>query len=274
METSTGLLIGGAVVAGGLLYLYVRRQAKDDAPKEKSKCDQVAEAAAALGGAQAGTAAKIACEIASRIELPELHHTFNNSKANGAATKHMHPALYAQGYYTERSNTAGGQYRSYSLRNVFGVGDLPPIEFSNGCVPYPGAPGWSKCAQPGTEAQAGGAGMFTGRVGNDPTTRAHLTSAQLDAQGAGGVLATGAKWLAYPVPVPAGHTAWWVAGNPLPKPDGAVLGVDHRTDPPTFTWVRQPTPPRDRGAFAVNDPHATPGGRDEDGRADHRDPNR
>ncbi len=231
------IIIGGAAAVGIGAVVLLRRRAA--AAPEQSKCDKLADAARALGGDQAASAAKLACELANKLPLPSWDDlgkrpSAMNQDANGVVVTKMHPALWAQGYYISGHYTSG-----YQVNNRYGEGAL---SYANGCVPYTGAPGFEKCA-PGTKPYGYSPGLLTGRM--DWTTRKHATKDEFlkvaRATGGEGLLAP--YWKPYPIAVPTGHEPWWLAGKPVPRPPNTVIAIDNRTTPPTPKFIPKPTAP-------------------------------
>lgn len=302
MEATTGLLIGGVVVGGGLLVLHLRRKKAEEAaaPPARSKCDKAADlarvAAMASGNPaaadQAANAAKTACEILDKIPIPDVYVTSaeekaNNEGKNGKIVQSWHPAHFANRYQLHE----GQNY----LKTLVGPTQGLEIRHENGCTPFLGSPGWAKCAAGTSDRRAAwpgagdkrrdASGLGTGRDdGRDLLTGPHYSREEVAKWHPhyGKLIAN--AWKPYPIPVPSGHTAYWVGGKPLPKPDGAVLAVDQRTSPPTMKWIKPAAPPPDRdGATGwwsnpfSNDRHGGEPSTDytTDGNTrDHRDPAR
>ncbi len=194
-----GTVIAVALGAGGLYLLARRNRAPEPAAGGggTSKCD-------ALESISPTAAA--ACRAASGVlDLAgALHerHMNKNVELNGPFASVPMPLLYQLGY------------------EMFGDRNRYPYagQHANGCQPFQGAPGWSKCA-PGTNAfnatyQAGTHfGEYGTGLASDPLTRAW------------GDYASGHQW---PGDACApGARRYWVGGKAT-----CCASVDHRAGKP------------------------------------------
>jgi hypothetical protein len=244
-EIVLGLVVGGAAIGVG--YLIFRSQkAKQETkpPGAKEACEAAAK--------ELGVPTSV-CEIGvplveDLVDWVDSWGDFGreyrakdeeNKKLNGAIKTPLVQAVKSclDSSYSLNANT--GQL----ISSMWGTA----LEFENGCTPFAGSPGWSKCA-PGTnnmfygkvkthfgsksppepftgrtdvdlEGQSsdvgGGYRYFgDGRINTDPTT------GQFAPQGANGKCAP-----LFPIPIPTGHRGFFVAGKPRTCPEGQVPDV-------------------------------------------------
>lgn len=237
MPLSTGWILAGVAAVGGVAYVVIRRQQAAAEQRQREggeRCRQVkaaAELARQSGDPRAIAAAEAAiaaCEAGSMLD-DLLNNPFettaaHNSRLNGPAKKAAHPSLHAQTQWI-----------------AYGAGDseigLGVLEYENGCVPFPEAPGWERCAD-GTRPQCkpdelGVADVYStacnrigqGGGGSDPITRRHRTREEMDveyqafqrnpaAYRGSGAAPNAPLWKPFPLDCPAGAEKWWVKGEP------------------------------------------------------------
>lgn len=295
MQTGTKVVVGVAVVgglaAGGILLLrHLNRS------REPSRCGLVADIVGDIAGTLAGPspegaakgdvaqrAAEAACNLLGNLpSIREAGETVINAgfsisdglrnllgisgpgtcddakraeniRLNGAVVKRVHdrfptPPLVAASICAANMKGPDGEALHPLRRDV-------PLEYANGCVPYSGHPGNAKCVQ-GTHAlnrgqNAATRAMGTGRLGVDPTTREHTGAADK-----------------FPIPIPAGHRAFWVRGQPQTCAAGSTVATDHRASSTAHTSVCWPSgeadiprTPRREGAGSPGTGTTTSGGR-------------
>lgn len=224
-------LIAGAAVGGAVLYF---RRTSSAAPSTStgSVCDRI-RALNPQAGAACDAASGLLGGIAGAYDAiftdnAEMEAT--NLKLNGEVVRAM-PAAMPYAYVGLQADQGGGFERATRTRT---------IEHANGCTPYRGSRGWSKCA-PGTEdmrardgstymenAPTSGVPWGSGsHGGGDP-----FVLADKAARESPGARADRASPPPFPLPVPSGSTAWWVDAAPVVCPAGTGIsgsGVrDHR----------------------------------------------
>jgi len=292
MNTLLTIGLGAAALIGGAYLLRKRQQAVVG-----ERCADLAQAVETVK--QGGTpqaiayaeAALQACKGASWLD-DALGNPFEgtadrNIRLNGAPKRRAHSSLMGQ---TQWETFVPGVSTQSGYIKAEWPGDseigLGVIEYANGCVPFPGADGWEKCAA-GTRPQCkpvevheqdvlsyacraigqGGAG--------DPLTRRHRSKEELG-QELAALNRDGAKleyhgwhtakyWEPFPRTCAPGEEAWWAKGQPLCVPKCAPGAVrDERTTdnrpgatgvPPCMRTGVSVPPPRSGPAPGTYDPN-------------------
>lgn len=274
MSLPVGWIVAGVAAAGGVAYVIIRRRQAAAAGGEGRRCGQVQDAAAVAAqsgnpyAVAGGAIASYGCQVGSMLD-DLLGNPFEgtdeyNKKLNGAPRRRADAALMGltQWETLVPAVSTGSSFvpASYPGDSEIGLGVL---EYENGCVPYPGAPGWEKC-DPNTRPQCKPLDLRDdiqgyaredvistkcARIGQggagDPTTRRHLSKEEIDEE-LKALAASGARlqyhawhtskhWLPFPLPVGPTQEGWWVKGKPVvvPKcPPGTARSpreVDNRT---------------------------------------------
>ncbi len=229
MAVSPALVVAGAAALLGGAYLWRRRQeaaAKPDGggglPCEK--LDAYPVAAAYCRGADA------VWEGLGWIQN-EFSYERKNRELNGDIKRTVDPALFEQGWI-EKPYTGSDHQGGPAAYNTFGSAPGGTLEYANGCTPYKGSPGWAKCVE-GTTSWCNDSGfgnwgtwcsgLESGRQ-YDPTTRKHRSAGEMKDS----ARSKSGQYKPFPIPIPAGHTAWWVAGKPVTCPAGTEVALDGR----------------------------------------------
>ncbi len=217
-------VVGGALLVGGIIYLRSRKQAAAD------PCDQLGDPKLVLAckAARFGLGA-IGQAFTSAVKGEDRGAT--NTALNGPVTEWFDEKMMAAGGY----GGANGYVRPVRYTDARGPqGQKYIAQHANGCEPHPAAPGWSKCA-PGTQAMtsdayirqahaAGELGKAEAATGSGDPMRDPLTFRWEDRPNK--------NVTEFPLPVPAGSTAYVYRGRPLVCAAGTqVSGRDHRAQP-------------------------------------------
>lgn len=232
------LVAAGAVAGAAVLAIRSRRAATPSGGG--GLCDRAAQL-----DPRAGAACQVLGGVLGALGevLPDSpsERAAANARLNGEA-RAVHPALRAVSQvYASR----GGQAGSTTVTDLYPLVE-PAERYANGCVPVPGHPDWAKCA-PGTVSQVwapveephghAARNAFRGSA-DDPYHRRHpATVRRLNGRGPG-ARPVDEPAPAFPLAVPAGHSAWWDRGEPRVCPPSTVLQgtsgapVDHRPGAP------------------------------------------
>jgi len=229
-------IIGGAAVGVGFLYLRSKQAAKDTKPP--STCDGISAIGdklgvpipkglcEGLGGIVEGIGAAI-----GTTEAEVKRWDADNAVKNGAVTVPISKLVRNMSYTniggtTVAAGGAGGlATRTPALRGT-------ALEFKNGCTPFEGSSGWSKCA-PGTHdmlvdaarSDLNGYPVMRGPRTNVKTSPAYIMSGSKDTKKldvtTGGPFKPGADGnsSSFPIPIPAGHLGWIYRGRAFTCPE-------------------------------------------------------
>lgn len=208
MVSTTAILVGGGVVAGGVI-LVARMRAAQRPPSPCGAFGTIvgdvagmfAGPADASANSSANAAAQLACNLLGAIDWGSIRDRIANALGQGPGCLDYDRENQAKnGAITERISTA---FEPVSERNNIMCSKPGVLAYANGCVPYRGHPDFAKCA-PGTHHMSRNpddsvtAGIGTGVIGADPTTRR----------------------------TPDGKH--WLKGREFTCPNGQTPAVDHR----------------------------------------------
>lgn len=220
------LIVGGGVLVTGALLV---RSAKATTPAPTATAD-ACDRLAPLGSDAVALckASKVASAVVKTVVAPLRAADSKNQDINGAAVEFLDPAIRGVLAVNVRESYSG----SLASSNVQYLPTKAPhtIRYANGCVPYKGSPEWSKCAA-GTKAMNDaddGRQSYWGSV--DAAHRKSGPDAMMSGDPARDVLTF--RWpentkVPFPLPVPAGATAWVYRGRPMVCPVGTeVRGRD------------------------------------------------
>lgn len=166
----------------------------------------------------------------------------NNDLLNGEPEVTIEPGANFATAAAASNNTSQPCFR-------YLAGKRPVVKYKNGCEPIPGKPGWARC-KPGTGSLLNP--LWPGARDADEILSGERYDASTSTgdpftRPAGPAGSTPKNWPAS-VPVPPGHTPWWVMGQARTCPPGTAIRPrvrDHRGGEPVCEPIDTgpPVPP-------------------------------